>query len=304
MKKYVLDTSVIRSLSNAALEKSVSVAEIVVSPLSVFEILCHLDEQIEGFTKEESFLRRRGWLLKCQRFGLLDDPFAATAAVLGMDDLADATRFEDKVIVQQLFGLLEESGNLQELGSKEVKFPNGDIRVVGDVSERCRDILTQFEARFTQRIREIHQHLVEGPGLVAARALTGKEYVSFMARISNILAKAFAELSEERPEYLGCKVLAATYPFHSYLLERTLKYADNSKDGNIVIDPNDAEDAAICLYLNMLEDWTLVTGDKGTVNALNSGLGKFQEALVAMGSDTQIVTRVLSPSVWMKELGF
>jgi hypothetical protein len=61
-----------------------------------------------------------------------------------------------------------------------------------------------------------------------------------------------------------------TYMYHFYLLSRAHKYAVSTRDR---IDPNDCEDARLCLHLGSDDDFTaVVTNDAGLQHCVRAGL--------------------------------
>lgn len=67
--------------------------------------------------------------------------------------------------------------------------------------------------------------------------------------------------------------MRATYLYHAYSFERARSYA--SKHGGEP-DPNDFEDAHICLHLGLDQSTTLVTNDRGTLAALQSAIERLE----------------------------
>ena len=69
---YILDTSAIRALSREKLQALAKLQSVGVSPVTFYELMCHLDETDE----KKDFGRQRGQVLKCGLVPMLPDPFA------------------------------------------------------------------------------------------------------------------------------------------------------------------------------------------------------------------------------------
>ena len=78
----ILDTSFIRGTKKNDILEIAKRRPLAVSPFTLWEILCHLDEVKEGETPEAGFLRRKGHVEILQHVTILDDPFAQHATCL------------------------------------------------------------------------------------------------------------------------------------------------------------------------------------------------------------------------------
>jgi len=78
--KYVFDTSSLISTGRKYLEVASDKADLCISTISIYELLCHIDEDESG---EDTFSRRKGNLLKCQIPRILNDPFADHTILVG-----------------------------------------------------------------------------------------------------------------------------------------------------------------------------------------------------------------------------
>ncbi len=61
-----------------------------------------------------------------------------------------------------------------------------------------------------------------------------------------------------------------------------------------VFDVNDMEDGYICLHLNLIEPRILVTGDKGTREAVNHAMAQLTTASATLGAPVIAHTRAIS----------
>lgn len=80
----ILDTSVIRGMGKIGILAAAAKRRVVVSPFTVWEILCHLDDVKVGETVQQAFKRRKGHIAILQKLEILHDPFAQHAAAVAL----------------------------------------------------------------------------------------------------------------------------------------------------------------------------------------------------------------------------
>src|SRR5580700_5795832 len=69
----ILDTSALQAMSSADIAIISKHRRIVVPSVAIWELLCHLDELVDGCNPQLSFERRRGQILKALNLELLND---------------------------------------------------------------------------------------------------------------------------------------------------------------------------------------------------------------------------------------
>ncbi|MCK9463511.1 MAG: hypothetical protein M0R80_28145 [Proteobacteria bacterium] len=308
---YVLDTNSIWSMRFEDLRSASSRAHLAVSPISIFELLCHLDEQ----NKKGRGAEVSGWsrvnkvnLAKCSLLSLLDDPYAAQADAVGARDLVHSTRFEDRQVLPQLFPALESSSTLDAFYSCEVKYPNGETGLVRNAAARARALLEAEEARYKAHVNKWCALMIAEFGYERTQQFTPVDFVRFAVHAASGLAEHYkdglptvtsgAELDLKGP------VFSATYTHLGYGIARAIEYLRRA-GGNIEslnIDPNDMEDSAICLHLSLVEHRVLVTGDGGTYKAVDQALRNLRAASEALHEPVVAYARVISTDEFKSRL--
>jgi len=257
-----------------------SKARIAVSPISVYELLCHLDEKDKRAKAESTNTISelfKANLLKCKNLILLDDPFAEQAEAVGAGELVNPTRFEDKIVLPQLFPKLEESLTLEDFYSSTVQFPNGDIGRVRDAAARARFVLDEQEAQYKAHVTEWCKQILEEFGYEQSQQFEPIAFVRFATHSAAGLAEYYEDglrTNEANVLDLHAPVFSKIYANIGYGIARAIEYLRRANGcmGQLHIDPNDLEDSAICLHLSLIEHRVLVTGDKGTLDALGAAL--------------------------------
>lgn len=79
----ILDTSVIRGMRKRDILALRQDRRIAISPFTLWEILCHLDEVSTGEDAATAFGRRRGHVAVLHELECLHDPFADHAEAIG-----------------------------------------------------------------------------------------------------------------------------------------------------------------------------------------------------------------------------
>lgn len=308
---YILDTSSIRSIRFADLQASALSTHLAVSPISVFELLCHLDEQY----RKEGGAESSGWtslhkvnLAKCSLLSLLDDPYAEQADAVGARGLVHPTRFEDRLVLRQLLTALESSNTLDDFYSCKVKYPTGETGLVCDAPVRARALLDEEEARYKAHMNRWCKLMIEEFGYERTQHFTPVEFVRVAVHAASGLAKYYedglrAAASGAELDLRG-SVFSAIYVHVGYEIARAVEYLRRA-DGNIEslnIDPNDMEDSAICLHMNLIEQRVLVTGDRGTYEAVDQALRNLRAAGEVLHQPVVAHTRVISTDEFKRRL--
>ncbi|WP_147450983.1 hypothetical protein [Corallococcus llansteffanensis] len=280
---YILDTSAIRSLSSKLLEAGKTKGvDIAVSPISFSELFRHLggdDDKKIGFDS-------LGQILKLKHTRVLSDSYSRT--VKTFDPAADAT---DAVaqFVESTLDMLGYATLPPEHAELQARVRSGLLLAAGRARELHREQKTSFR-QMVHHIADYLSHLYPSEGL---RELPDE---LFVAASSGPILRESWEMAG-RNELSGDAEIRTwignTYFSTSYVISRTRDYMLKAgKPGaSLAIDLNDSEDAGICAHLSLTEKSILVTGDRGTVRALQEA----SERLVRL-----LDTHSLSPGpVWL-----
>jgi hypothetical protein len=293
--EYLLDTQAIRSLPRAALDAAEkSGVRLRLSPISVWELLCHVDE---SETNGEGWRKAKGHLLRARRCLLLDDPFAEHAVFVTATKPAAAnpTRFDDRVVIPQMLAHLDSSNSLEDFYSREVTYRSGEKGQVKGCAERVRELLREEEAAHARRCQDRRKLIIEKLGGVEAITnISDADYLLVTGGVSTSLADHYRENGID-DELLLARIFCSTFLHMAYIFERTRLYLQNADhDGTMHVDPNDTEDGMVCLHLNVTVPRVLVTDDKATQKALTSALNRLDGIIRNKGDDLPVLTRVLS----------
>ena len=259
--QVLLDTSAFYRLSVAELEAIAARAAVLVSPISLAEILSHLDEPKR---RDEACGRagsRRDRLCKCDVLQTLSDP------------LADQPPFAG------LCSCLEEPGR---------------ARAPGGGAERLRDALEDAWRGYVRRSLDFCESLVARLGVEQALSLSGREFVRIAAEGVQALAKQYQALEAEGLALDGV-LFSSLYPFAGFRLARAQDRLRRSRSrGEPVPSPGDMEDELLCRHLHLLESRALVTADPEAASALNRALAELAAASAEIGAEVVALTRAMS----------
>jgi hypothetical protein len=150
----LLDTSALRAISAEKLISIKNKASLYISPITFYELLCHIDEG-------ENYNRQKGNVVKCKIINILHDPFAAHAMSVGADKIVNPTRFEDPYIIKQLIDYLETSDSLQNFYSKSITFPDGTISICLDIAKNIRKILEKEEQKYLLNLDVVRTEIIK-----------------------------------------------------------------------------------------------------------------------------------------------
>lgn len=297
--EFIIDTSAIRCLQASFLEAASKRYRLTVSPLSVFEILCHLDKPSERHgSADAAFAFRKSHVLKCRHLQLRDDPFAEQAASVGASAVVNPTRFEDKVVVPQIYSLLEPAKSLDEFYEKYVTYPTGERGQLREVADRAWNVLKESEDKFIEHVKSEHNRLVNQFGFDAAMRLEGTQYVQYIVAVARDIEHYY---HEHGIVPAGGGVFSAIFFHAGYVLARTQLYMRRAGEGApLNIDRNDMEDAAILLHLDLTKPRVLITNDgagkrEGTIHAFKKALDHLERAAAEMNAPVVALPRVMTP---------
>ncbi|MFN0078218.1 MAG: hypothetical protein ACKVY0_17330 [Prosthecobacter sp.] len=290
---YILDTSAIRGIRGQVLSDLPSGIGIAISPLTFYELLCHLDEQ----DRDGNFARQKGNLLKCMIPDILQDPFAAHANSVGVEDLANPTRFGEPDVIRQTLKNLASCDSLKNFYETDVVTSEGERRNPHDMTARAVRVLADEEAKYVKMIKKICAELKTEFQQLPAKVLSQADIAWRIGKSAHSLFKSYEADIGQPDENLMLKVICSVYNYMGYINCRALGYIANGTESNV--DTNDCEDACISLHLDILRGDTLVTNDTGTIKALNTTIESFR-SIAAPGIVPR--TRVIDSTTFMSEV--
>jgi hypothetical protein len=261
--QLLIDSSAFDRLGFGLLEKLAPRTVLLVSPLSLYEIFCHLEEpRRRGEALEKKGIVRESRLCKCRLLKLLDDPFA-------------------------------EQGEFAPVGQWIEEISSGTAGP--EVAEEARRALEEARREHARRSLDFAKELVARLGREHALSLSGLEFVRLAADGVDGAAEQFAERFGGEPALEG-ELFSAAYPFAGYRLARSQAQLEHMKSkGDAAFDPLDMEDAHLCLHLNLLEPRALVTANAGAREALNRALLQLGKASQLVGAKVVARTVAIAP---------
>jgi hypothetical protein len=286
LPSYVLDTSIIRGISGDRLKKAAEHARLFVSPLSVLEMLCHLDEPPEtGDDAETTYLRRRGYPLKCSFLNILPSPIADFATRIGHPDKIKETWHETAPLCARLLKKLDQHDNSSDFYDSVLVDSDGRPRPMLEVAKHCRAVLEDAESDYVECVRQWVTSLDDNrPGW------SDFEADNFVGVVADNCRDVCDEFGISKSEDLA-RCGASLYLYFGYMLSR-------AQQCGVSLDVNDTEDSLLCLHLGLNIPRTLVANDNGSLEAIQNALAQYQ----ATGVGGMARTRVLSRDGFMKEI--
>jgi len=256
---FILDTSVIRSISRINLEAAIKNQDVVTSTLTVLELASHLHDSLDN----EKYKRARGNFLKCKLVRIIDDPFWALSQKIQLS--VNETRKEDKGLLSQLLSAVEKSETLEQLNHFELIYPDGKKASCKDVGIRISEILKEEEDDYINQIQRLS-------ALANLEASENGKHLLTPDNLLGYMLEASKSLSATSDKNINVKTFLTAAPYLGYLISRLYLYSNCRPVGEefLTIDRNDCEDAYITLSLDLNSSDTLVTNDKGTLNALRN----------------------------------
>jgi hypothetical protein len=258
----VLDTSAFYRLSFEELEGVAERAAVLVSPISLCDILSHLDDPRHRNEAGEPGEVRRSRLCKCDLLQALCNPLVECFPFTGLSESLDT--------------LCGGAG-------------------WAAAAERARSALDEARQVHARQVLDFCQDLVAQLGVERALSLSGPDFVRFALASAKELAGPCRELGTEAPALEGA-VLSSIYPFAGYRLARAQDRLRRTRgERGPTPDPDDMEDAHLCMHLDLLEPRALVTADAGALSALGRALGELAGASAKVDAEVVALTRAMSP---------
>jgi hypothetical protein len=257
--QVVIDSSAFDRLSLARLEDLATHADLLVSPLSLYEILCHLDDPARNEEVSDPALSlRESRLKKCQLLQRLDDHFA-------------------------------EEGPFAAVGQWIDELVGGTASC--DVTAEAARALAEARRTHARRSIDFTKSLLARVGRDRALSLTAIDFVR-VASDGMIAAKREAVGLDDLAFEDG--FFSAAYPSAGYRLARSVLQLRSLKlDEDPVFDPADMEDAHLCLHLNLHEPIALVTAHAQAREALTEALTQLDLASKELGSEVVALTTAI-----------
>lgn len=266
----ILDTSVVRGVSKQKILAIARVRPVAVSPYTLWELLCHLDELRGSETTDEAFQRRKGHIAILGNLDILHDPFAQQAATVGAEELANPTRFEDKAAAKELIRRIVRASTLADLENEVFEYEDGSKGQFRQIAERARNALRDEEEKFIAAANRIWGMAQSTCSVKHPAHLSDNDLWEILKAALTALKRSY-EQDGVAPDALLSKVCESMFPYYGYLLARLRTYGVRD-DGSLAMQPNDTEDGFLCLHLRLFEDDLLVTGDASTRNAVNCAM--------------------------------
>jgi hypothetical protein len=283
---YVLDTSALKGLGRKEIEKAAQHARVCVSPLSILEMLCHLDEPWDPpeDDPQTTYLRRRGNLLKCRSLCLLPAPIADFTTRIGHPDKINETWHQAAELCASLLEKLAHHDNPSDFYASTIIDSDGSSRPVKDVVPQCSAVLEEAESDYVDHMEDWVTSLdANCPGWSEFEA---DDFIEVVADECRAMCDEFG--LEESEDLVRCG--ASLYPYFGYMFSRAQK-CDAS------IDANDTEDGLLCLHLGLDMPRTFVTSDPGSANALQNSIEQYQ----ATGDGGLARFRAISPDTFRQK---
>ncbi len=261
VSQVLLDTSAFYRLTLAELEAIAARAAVVVSPVSLAEILCHLDDprhRDEGSGRAATVRWDR--ICKCDLVRVLCEPFA------------------ERQPFAELCAALEGPGHAE---------------VPKEVAERVRGAMQDARRAHARCGRDFCEHLVAALGVEKALSLAGREFVCVAAEGVGALAGRCVEPGVEAAALEGV-LFSSLYPFAGFRLARAQDQLKRRSAREWAAGPDDMEDELLCRHLDLLESRALVTADPEARSALNRALAELAAASAEVGAEVVALTRAMS----------
>jgi hypothetical protein len=287
MTEYLLDTSALRGLPGAKLQELAKRLPLLVSPTSVMELFCHLDEPSTRHpSPDDAFRFRKANVLKCQHARMLGDAFAERAEAVGAMPV-NPTEFV-LVVFPQLLELLRASTSLSDLYRQTVRDPSGHQRRCADIAANTRRVLDFQEEQWRNFVGRVRDEVLQKypPGSLSPS--DSRAFANCVVRYASGLAEGMAQRGypgaggKTTPESeFGSAAL-----WIGYILSRIRMYeTKRGPTGTLVVDTNDFEDATILRHLDLDGRRVLVTEDNGTLTAVRETVA----ALDLLSKETETV---------------
>ncbi len=271
MLAYLLDTSSIRSMQYDELRIITEKAALLVSPVTLYEFFCHIDEHDKRDNTVPSHLYRAN-LQKCFLLKILDDPYVEKGEKLGFKYFVNPNRYEEReflsYLLPQILQAYEKAATFKEFCNWKVTYLHGEVATIRDVATRSRSTLENDEEKYVRGIQDFCSLIL-------------KDYDYQLQKIEAQLTDIIVQCALNIARKCNCPVgltLSSMFPYFGYQVVRTIKYLGKASVNikNLNIDRNDMEDCFLCLHLALDQERVLVTGDTGIQKGLSLSLDSFR----------------------------
>jgi len=266
----ILDTCAIRALSRNQITALAQIRTLAISPISLWELLCHLDDIESGEDAMDAFNRRKGQIAKIHGVRILDDPFAQHALSAGVAAVTNLTRFEDRAGAQEIISRIASAESLNALYAQTYQYPDGQNATLEGMAENCRQTLNRIENEFLITANRMRQEENDNQtDLNCDRNL----WDSIFRRVEHLVNSYRQDGIED--ELLLRNSLCSMSTYYGYILARIC--ATDPRSCNASLARNDTEDGLIVMHLDLLRDDIFVTRDQNTLNAVSRVLSILRE---------------------------
>jgi hypothetical protein len=269
---YILDTSALRSISKANLEKGCAKYDVRISTITALELASHLNDTSE--TKQ--FLLNKVNFLKCKFPTLLHDPFWEFSKRIDALAQTNPTRQDDMPILIELIRVMDGVYTLDELSNQYLSYPGGEKVSCENIGATISAMLAEEENSYVSHVNYLASKLKLDTQNNGSHTLTADNLLQ-------ILISCADETAGRDNSNLRAKTFFAIALYSGYVISRLYGYVNKRQFGeeSLSIEKNDCEDAYICLHLDLDRDDILVTNDKGTLAALRQTLSLLTSCLPA-----------------------
>ncbi len=275
--EYVLDTSALIAVGASVLSGIGKNHKLCVSPVSLWEVLSHLDDGDTADKKHKGFLRCRGIIRKTQLMELLDDPFTEHHVELGAEALVNVSRLEEPELLRRLVKIIDDSESLDDFYRRDLFYPGGGSASLSNLGQAIKQERIKEKARYRAHIVESCGALLEDLGCEAAQQISPVDIVNVSISTARDMAKKLeSELTGE--SISPGEAFSSVFLHCAYKTSRCGLYlkATNCVPENVAIDKNDCEDSQIVFHLGLTTRRVLVCGDVGQRSSV-------EEAIASLG---------------------
>jgi hypothetical protein len=254
---FLLDTSAFKALSASRLEAASQSASLCVSPFCFWELLEHLEDN-------NKFHRVKGNLMKFRHVVVLDDPHAEVCRlVLPLSDNVHS-RVRDGDLVNAALAALADSNSTEEFYQRYIRDESGQVRQIAGCVSAVRETLQVRENGFKTLLRAIASEVRAGK----VRVVEVSDYDRGVEELSRGWWLQIGDKVNGSSEVYG-QFVRKTYRYHFYLLHRAREYAERNTTA-IDPEPNDFEDARLCLQAGLADFTGVVTNDEALNRCLRA----------------------------------
>lgn len=255
---YLVDTSVLRGASSAALDAIATLTELVVSPYSVWELLSHLDAS--------EFDRVKGNLMKVRYVRILEAPRPALEKLVCAPSDPVHDHVLDSDLAYAMLAALRRSCSLRDFYRMQIRDERGDVRQIDGCVDRLRDILATDEQRFAALMSGIVSGIQTAQ---ISMATSADRHAAALSVLFGLWQQLGDRVAGPKPTEA---FIRAAYVHAGYLVHRAIELSQGRAR-----DPNDFEDSEISLHLPIGSGWSLVTADKSFRRVVADSLRTWKE---------------------------